>query len=36
MTERENVIHVLRHDGQAQWLPHWTRCFKSIVPSVLR
>ena len=23
MTEKENVLHVLRHDGQAQWIPNF-------------
>lgn len=35
MTERENVIHVLNHDGKAQWLPFWSKCLQIVIPSVV-
>ena len=33
MTERENALHAIYHDGQAKWLPAGCDCLEMIIPT---
>ncbi|WKY45028.1 uroporphyrinogen decarboxylase family protein [Eubacteriaceae bacterium ES2] len=33
MNERENALHVIMHDGKAQWLPSGADCLEMVIPT---
>ena len=33
MNERENALHVIKHDGKAQWIPSTADCLEMVIPT---